>query len=339
MNEQQLNAWKETQLILKQLIESEVENKWRSDFELATAQAEVYNPWFTQENIRNAFKGIIKLLEPDLLMKWSGNYTIPVKTAKNIGVIMAGNIPMAGFHDMLCVLLSGHNLFAKLSTSDKFLLPFLVKIVTAFDPDSGNRFNVTEQLKNMDAVIATGSNNTSRYFEYYFGKKPHIFRKNRNSAAVLTGDENEYDYLLLGRDIFAYFGLGCRNVSKLYVPENYSFDDFFNNLVEYSGVMQHTKYMNNFEYHQTLFLLNQKTFLTNNFLILTEDSPLSTPVSVVNYEHYKNENDLNEKLQLVDLELQCVVNKKGIIKPGQAQFPAIDDYADEIDTMAFLSAL
>ncbi|MBL0341977.1 MAG: acyl-CoA reductase [Bacteroidetes bacterium] len=336
---QKLAAWGETQKILIQLLESESTSKWREEFENVAHLSEINNPWFTRNEQITSLKGIITLLEPEMLEKWSNAYPEKAGTPKDVGVIMAGNIPLAGFHDFLCVLLSGNNLIAKLSGSDKFLLPYIAKIYFSLLPEMQQSFKISDQLKNIDAVIATGSNNTSRYFEYYFGNKPHIFRKNRNSAAIITGDENEFDFILLGRDIFTYFGLGCRNVSKLYVPLGYSFNEFFNNMVSYSSIMQHTKYMNNFDYHQTLFLMNRKPFLTNNFLILKEDKELSTPVSVLNYEFYTDEADLSNKLKEIENEMQCVVSKKGYVKPGQAQFPSIFDYADGVDTMEFLSGL
>jgi len=257
----------------------------------------------------------------------------------NVGIIMAGNIPLAGFHDFLSVLVSGNRVIAKMSGSDSHLLPFITRILFSFAPGLAGNFGISEQMKNVDAIIATGSNNTSRYFEYYFSKIPHIFRKNRNSAAVLTGDENEFDFLLLGRDIFTYFGMGCRNVSKLYVPENYNFNNFFESITSYGHVMNHNKYMNNFDYHQALYLLNRQPFLTNNFVIVKEEESLSSPVGVLHYEYYSNEKQLESKLAAVKDELQCVVSKKGPVFPGQAQLPAIDDYADGIDTMSFLSAL
>jgi hypothetical protein len=205
--------------------------------------------------------------------------------------------------------------------------------------NSESEFETADRLNDIEAIIATGSNNTGRYFEHYFAKYPHIFRKNRNSAAILTGDENEYDLLLLGRDIFTYYGLGCRNVSKLYVPVNYKFDDFFENQLAYNEVMQHTKYMNNFDYHQALYLLNMQPFLTNNFLILTESSSLASPVSVVHFEYYVDRKILDETILSLENELQCVVSKHGKIPFGQAQFPGVIDYADNIDTMAFLTSL
>lgn len=249
---------------------------------------------------------------------------------------MAGNIPMAGFHDMLCVILSGHHLHAKLSSSDNLLLPFITEVLGDINNEFLNYIHFTDQLNDIDALIATGSNNTSRYFDYYFGKKPHIFRKNRSSVAVITGEENEYDFVLLGKDIFTYYGLGCRSISKLFIPEGYVFDDFFENIISYETVMKHSKYMNNFDYHQSLYLLNRQPFLTNNFIIVTESKDLSSPVGVLYYETFSNEEDLQIKIELIKDQTQCVVRKNSALPPGKAQSPGIGDFADGVDTMKFL---
>lgn len=336
---EQLQAWNQTVEILSQLVAGQPVEHWSDEFEKVLYKSEMANPWFTRNQVITALSGIVRLLDPHALEQWMFRYPENKNTPLKVGVIMAGNIPLAGFHDFLCILTSGNKVFAKLSGSDQYLLPFIAELFFSFIPGMRPMFEITEQLKNIDAVIATGSNNTSRYFEYYFGKMPHIFRKNRNSAAVITGNENEYDFMLLGRDIFTYYGMGCRNVSKLYVPENYSFNTFFENITSYGDLLQHNKYMNNFDYHQALYLLNRQPFLTNNFLIVIENSSLSSPVGVLHYEYYKNEKHLDELLENVKNEVQCLVSKKGPVLPGQAQFPAIDDYADGVDTMQFLGGM
>ena len=333
---QQIEAWGMVSTDLLNLTNSG-SNLWQDEYEMVTKQAEMANPWFTRKSIDTSLQGIAAILNTEQLKRWAEKYPENENSPKKIGVIMAGNIPLAGFHDLLCVLMSGNILSAKLSSSDKYLLPFIAKIFFYYAGEMDKRLIITENLKNVDAVIATGSNNTSRYFEYYFGKLPHIFRKNRNSAAVISGTENEYDFILLGRDIFTYFGLGCRNVSKVFVPGGYKFDDFFQNIVQYNEVMQHTKYMNNFDYHQTLYLLNRQHFLTNNFLIVIEDNAVASPVGVLHYETYSNEVDLQKKIEAFSSNLQCVVSKSGPVLPGQAQFPQVTDYADGVDTMEFLA--
>lgn len=340
MSDNELIAtWTQTGLVLSDLASGNQTNAWYSRWKEIAGKATAANSWFTQEELLTALKGISKLLDIESFGNWLKHYQLNTGEPKSIGVIMAGNIPLAGFHDALCVLVSGHRLVAKLSKDDAYLLPFVLDIAASFDPALKTRIIYADQLKNIDAIIATGSNNTSRYFEYYFSEIPHLFRKNRNSIAVLTGTENEYDFLLLGRDIFTYYGLGCRNVSKLLVPENYRFDDFFANLVSYATILDHTRYMNNFDYHQALYLLNNDSFLTNNFLIVIENKGISSPVSVLYYEYYKDQSDLELKLKASEKEIQCVVSKNGPILPGQAQFPEITDYADKIDTMKFLEEI
>jgi hypothetical protein len=335
----QLTAWNNTAGVIRQLLSGTASDERKQEFETVTRQAEMANPWFTKPQIHTALEGICRLLEAVPLENWINRYPEQKISNLKIGVIMAGNIPLAGFHDLLCVLLSGHHVCIKLSSSDPYLLPFISRIYFSFLPEEQNRFTIVTQLREIDAVIATGSNNTSRYFEYYFGKIPHIFRKNRNSAAIISGDENEYDFLLLGRDIFTYYGLGCRNVSKFFVPRDYSFSEFFRNITGFADVMHHHKYMNNFDYHQALYLLNRKPFLTNNFLLVTEDEMLASPVGVLHFEYYNDTGSLNNRLDLLKPELQCVVSKKGPVMPGNAQLPAVDDYADDVDTMAFLCNL
>ncbi|MFM7079711.1 MAG: acyl-CoA reductase, partial [Bacteroidota bacterium] len=281
-----------------------------------TRKAEAGNSWFTAEQIRIALAGWVELLQPESLHLFSQKYSKhQPSNERNIGVIMAGNIPAAGFHDLLCVSLAGHQLSAKLASTDQHLLPFVVELLRQVNPALAEKISFVENLKDVDAVIATGSDNSARYFEYYFGKKPHIFRRNRNSVAVLTGDENEYDLILLGKDIFTYFGLGCRSVSKLFVPKGYSFDMLFESMLKFEHLLQHARYMNNHDYQQAIYLMNNEPFLTNNFLIVKEDSRLSSPVGVLYYETYESEADLKQKTALIQDKLQCVIRKDGEVKP------------------------
>ena len=336
----QIKVWAEVGEELKSLVSGNTSSRYHESFQATAKKAEQFNAWFTSSSIATAIAGIAKMLESEKLENWLSQYPESDQaTPQKVGIIMAGNIPLAGFHDFLCVLLSGHTALIKQSSSDQFLLPFITSILFDLAPEMKSRTAMVDQLKNIDAIIATGSNNTSRYFEYYFGKLPHIFRKNRNSAAVINGKENEFDLLLLGRDIFTYFGMGCRNVSKLYVPQGYEFDEFYRGMVPYGDVLQHTKYMNNHDYHQALYLLNGEKFLTNNFLIIRNDKSLSSPVGVLNYENYTSDPDLETLLEAEKDQLQCVVRKNGGISFGQAQFPEVWDYADGVDTMKFLTAL
>ncbi|MES2590476.1 MAG: acyl-CoA reductase [Bacteroidota bacterium] len=307
-----------------------------------------HNGWFTEDNVRNAISSIASSLDQDKLTDWLNTYTQPLsdtKTVKNIAVIMAGNIPMVGFHDMLCILLSGNKFTGKLSSDDKLLLTGIAKVLITIEPEFANYIEFTEgQLKNIDAVIATGSNNSARYFEYYFGKYPHIIRKNRNSAAILTGNESNEDLKLLGKDIFQYFGLGCRNVSKLFVPAGYKFDPFYEAIFGFQYVVNNNKYGNNYEYNRTVYLMSsQKSLLDNNFLLLKEDSGYSSPIGVLFYEYYEDLDLLNLKLENEKEQIQCIVSKapeiNNSIAFGEAQSPNLNDYADGVDTMAFLVGL
>lgn len=298
------------------------------------------NPWFTFRSVEQAFIGILPWLERTALAKWAANYPElnQNSASKSIGLILAGNIPLVGFHDVLTVLLSGNTALVKMSSNDRVLMPFLLRILLEIEPRFSKFVQFVNKLENPDAVIATGSNNSSRYFDYYFGKYPHIIRKNRTSVAILTGNETDEDLCRLGSDIFSYFGLGCRNVSKLYVPFAYDFDRFFRQIEEFSFLMEHNKYMNNYDYHRALFLLNQEPFLTNNFLLLREHPELSTPVSVLHFERYSSLTDLGLDLNRMEDRLQCVVGE-GHLPFGSAQCPGLMDYADGVDTLRFLTGL
>jgi hypothetical protein len=317
------------------------------DFSQLLSSVNIYNPWFTEGNVRNAVGAIAASLNETELTAWLKPYIADIGKKKplTVAVIMAGNIPLVGFHDMLCVLMSGNRFIGKLSSEDKLLLPFIGKVLIAIEPNFKDCIEYTEnKLKDIDAVIATGSNNSARYFEYYFGKYPHIIRKNRNSVAVLTGKENVQDLRRLGEDIFRYFGLGCRNVSKLFVPEGYNFDQFYGALVDHGDVVQNNKYMNNYEYNRTVYLMSSDpTLLDNNFLLLKESQDYSSPVGVLYYEYYNDLNELNQKLKDDKDQIQCIVSESSEIENslplGTAQCPSLSDYADGVDTMKFLVGL
>ena len=253
---------------------------------------------------------------------------------------MAGNIPLVGFHDFLSVLISGHNVLVKTSSNDQHLLPFLAKYIIAIEPRFADKITFVDgKLENFDAVIATGSNNTARYFEYYFKDKPSIIRKNRNSVAVLNGKETKEQLVALGEDIFRYFGLGCRNVSKLFVPKGYSFDAFFEAIFEYQDVIHYEKYANNYDYNKAVFLMSNFKLLDNGFLTLKEDQSYASPISSVFYEFYDDIDTLQKKLQSDHEQIQCIVSNIGIensIDFGQTQKPKLWDYADNVDTISFL---
>ncbi|MBI3509646.1 MAG: acyl-CoA reductase [Bacteroidetes bacterium] len=304
------------------------------------------NGWFTKENILHRLNCIATCLKKETIEKWlknySGNENIP---SKNIVVILAGNIPFAGFDDLLCVLLSGNIFTGKLSSNDKILLPALVELLAEIDPSLAAKISFTEKkISSADAVIATGSNNSSRYFEHYFSEYPHIIRRNRNGIAVLNGNETETELQLLGEDVFRYFGLGCRSVSKIFVPEEYDFSLFFESIVDRGeAMMACSKYMNNYDYHKTIYLLNNEKLLDNNFLVLKNDIGISSPAGVLFYENYSSFPELEKKLGAGRELIQCIVSGSltglATIPFGTAQQTLPWNYADDVDVMDFLLKL
>lgn len=309
--------------------------------ELILEEAERKNAWFDRENCLMTLHHWAGLLKKENLSQWLSSYSIENIPQKRIALILAGNIPLVGFHDLLCTLLIGHTAIVKLSSNDKVLLPFLISELKNLTPIFEDKIIFTEEkLTDFDAVIATGSNNTARYFEYYFGKKPHIIRKNRNSVAILTGEETKEELELLGKDIFTYFGLGCRNVSKIFIPENYDFTNFFQAIYSFHSVMNHQKYINNYDYNKAVYLMNLEQLLENGFLLLKEDKHYASPIATLFYEKYTNISSLQERLTEDKELIQCIVSNGSFpssITFGQAQIPSLRDYADGIDTIAFLN--
>jgi len=310
--------------------------------------AKANNGWFTADNVDFACRNWSEALSEKNIAQWISSYD-PEKfnstdgDVKTVAIVMAGNVPLVGLHDFLSVLLSGHKVLAKLSSNDKLLLPYLAKKLISIDPEFENLISFTEgKLENFDAVIATGSNNTARYFEHYFGKYPNIIRHNRNSVAILTGNENAQQLEALAHDIFRYFGLGCRNVSKIYLPKDYNFDTFFNAMFTWKDVIHDNKYMNNYDYNKAVYLMSLMAVLDNEFLLLKEDIGFSSPISVVFHEHYTNKEELMQHLSEHQATIQCVVSEMGLpneIPFGKAQTPNLWDYADGIDTIQFLIGL
>jgi hypothetical protein len=301
-------------------------------------KATIYNPWFTEENIYEAFSAFTTWLDEEQLNKWVANYQF-TKIPKRVAVIMAGNIPLVGFHDLISVFLSGHKVIAKLSSNDNVLIPALVEIMSGFNEKVNYWIEFAEEkLPHFDAVIATGSDNSSLYFETYFGKYPHIIRKNRTSIAVLNGDETKVELKELGKDIFTFYGLGCRNVSKILIPKGYNIDQFFEAIFDYGDIINHNKYANNYDYNKAVYLMNLVPILDNNFIILKEDESLHSPLGVLFYQTYESKIDLNNYLEFNKDNIQVIVGKN-YIPFGQAQCPTLNDYADGIDTMAFLEKL
>lgn len=299
--------------------------------------AYTYNGWFIKEFVEEALKNIASMLEETSLNDFIKNIPEP-KQQKTVALIMAGNIPMVGFHDLMCVLLSGHKALLKLSSDDNVLMPFFIKLLEHYEPAIEENIKFSQaKLADFDAVIATGSNNTATHFQYYFGKYPNIIRKNRTSVAVITGKESLADLKNLGHDIFLYFGLGCRNVSKLLVPKGFVFDPVFEAFFDYKFVVDNKKYGNNYDYNRAIYLLNLDKFLDNNFLIIKEDKGLFSPVSVLYYQEYNSETELNQYLAENKENLQCIVgNGPNYVPFGYSQQPVITEYADGVNTLDFL---
>jgi hypothetical protein len=302
-----------------------------------------HNGWYTQEQVFFAIQSWAESLTEENLTTWLAPYKLEEIKPKSIGLILAGNIPLVGFHDFLSVLISGHKVVVKTSSNDQHLLPFLAKYLIAVAPKFKNNITFVEgKLENFDAVIATGSNNTARYFEFYFKDKPSIIRKSRNSVAVLNGHETKEQLIALGEDIFRYFGLGCRNVSKLFVPKGYDFKAFFEAIFVYQDVIHYEKYANNYDYNKAVFLMSNFKLLDNEFLTIKEDTSHASPISSVFYEYYENLKDVENRLIADEEMIQCIVSNelvKNSIPFGTTQKPALWEYADGIDTLNFLTSI
>lgn len=311
------------------------------EFESLLRKSEIENPWFTPENQKFALQQWSDLLTEDSLQSWLAHYT-PSKTTKKVGLILAGNIPLVGLHDVISVILSNHIPLIKLSSKDKQMLPFLLKKWKEFS-DYEIEYEFVEKLTGFDAVIATGSNNTARYLEYYFKDHLSIIRKNRTSIAVLKGDETEEELKLLAQDIFRYFGLGCRNVTRILIPEDFVIDRLFESFVDFKDVINHHKYANNYDYNRAVYLLNQDLFWDNNFVMLKEDEKLFSPLSVINFSRYFSLDEVKDFIAENEKDIQCIVAKKELnldsVYFGEAQNPSLDTYADNVDTMKFLEVV
>ena len=314
------------------------------EFEPILALSFQNNNWFTIENQKVALDSIAKyLLQKDVLESFSQKYTEP-KTSKIVGLIPAGNIPLVGFHDWMCIFLMGHFSQIKVSDKDPYWMPFLVEKMIAWNPAALKYFEFVEKLSGFEAVIATGSDNSARYFEHYFSKVPNIIRKNRNSIAILNGQETDEDIRNLSKDVFTYFGLGCRNVSKIYIPSKYDFNNLMEIFHENNSLILHNKYQNNYDYNIVLYMLNKIKYQNNGCIIITENSSLSSRIATLNYEYYDNINTLETQISEELPKIQCIISKTNFdkfetIPFGKSQQPEIDDFADGVDTMEFLSKL
>jgi hypothetical protein len=297
-----------------------------------------HNGWFTEEIVRKALLGLSQMMNPIDLINWQNNYTF-TENPKRVLLIMAGNIPLVGFHDLLCVWLSGNHAQIKLSSDDKTLLPAILDLVSEIHPEIKSYYTIESgKIEHSEAVIATGSDNSNLYFEKYFGHLPSLFRKNRTSIAVIQGNETKTDLLNLGLDIFLFFGKGCRNVSFMLISEDFNLNDFFEAILPYYEIVNHKKYGNNYDYNRAILLLNQETFLDNNFVIVKESDKLFSPISMIHFSRYKDNSEISEFIQKNEDNIQIILGKN-YIPFGQGQYPKIWDYADGTDTMTWLNSL
>jgi len=346
--QQRINAFAKLGAFLSQFSTNGIEKKdaieandlFFDGFKHQIKLAKEHNGWFTEANITFSLTSWSNALTDNNLNAWTKKYNFNTLNPQMVAIIMAGNIPLVGFHDFLSVLISGHEVLVKQSSNDKHLLPFLAKYLEIVEPGFKGKISFTEEkLEGFDAVIATGSDNTARYFEYYFKDKPSIIRKNRNSVAVLTGNESKEELEALSDDIFRYYGLGCRSVSKLFVPKDYNFDAFFNAVYKWHPIIHEAKYANNYDYNKAVYLMSEYDMLENGFLMLKEDESYASPIATLFYEYYDDLDHLKEKLIEDKEDIQCIVSKEFMqdeVSFGQTQKPQLWDYADNVDTVEFL---
>ncbi|WP_420318369.1 acyl-CoA reductase [Ekhidna sp.] len=309
-----------------------------SELDQLGAIAKSKNGWFTPKSVSQALKGIQFMLDNNKIQEWTSRYNLNEVTPKIVGIVMAGNIPLVGFHDLLSVLISGHFAAIKPSSNDEFLIRTMIDWIVEIEPRFKKNIEIREKLTSIDAVIATGSDNTARYFEYYFKDIPNVIRKNRTSVAILSGKESDSELQSLGSDIFSYYGLGCRNVSKVFTPKGYDFRDSFPHFEAFSDISNHNKYRNNYDYYKSIFLVNKTPHLDTGFLLINTTDDLVSPISVLYHQVYEPLDSLYGILEGQKEKIQCIVSKKHIAF-GKAQSPDLWDYADNVDTLQFLTDL
>ncbi|MBS1581752.1 MAG: acyl-CoA reductase [Bacteroidetes bacterium] len=310
-------------------------------FDRTVRAAQQLNGWYTEANVRHALAALARMLERPALVRWLAAYPAleRPRAPRTVGIIMAGNIPFVGFHDLLCVLLAGHRARVKCASDDAGLTPAVVALLERFAPDLAAQVAfATGKLGGVDAVVATGSTNTSRYFEHYFGHLPRIVRKGRTSVAVLDGTETEAELTAFGEDVFRYFGLGCRNVGKVFLPQDFDLDRLFRAFYPWKDIIEHHKYANNYDYNKAIWLLDRAPLLENGFLLMKEEQALASPVAALYYERYSDRPAVERRLGEEAAHLQCIIGH-GHVPFGEGQCPGPGEYADGVDTMAFLLAL
>ena len=340
---ERLIAFSELGTLFKENVDKKENKKfpeWDTVLEKTLIESHSYNSWFTIDNLKLSLKNWSNSLQENIISDWLSKYNIEDKSSKKIAIIMAGNIPAVGFHDLLCSLLLNFDCIVKLSSEDKLLIPFIVKFLESRNEKLKNKVTFeSDKLKDFDGVIATGNNNSHRYFDYYFSKYPNLLRKTRHSIAVLDGKESDNDLSDLSNDIFNYFGLGCRSVSKVFIPYGYDLDLLFNAFFRHKEVVNHNKYVNNFDYNKAVYLMSKEKFIENGFIILKEESKLGSPIGCLFYEFYNDKKEITKLINNNSDSIQCVVSNINFntnIKFGQTQCPNISDYADNNDTIKFL---
>ena len=340
---ERLIAFSELGTLFKENVDKKENKKfpeWDTVLEKTLIESHSYNSWFTIDNLKLSLKNWSNSLQENIISDWLSKYNIEDKSSKKIAIIMAGNIPAVGFHDLLCSLLLNFDCIVKLSSEDKLLIPFIVKFFESRNEKLKNKVTFeSDKLKDFDGVIATGNNNSHRYFDYYFSKYPNLLRKTRHSIAVLDGKESDNDLSDLSNDIFNYFGLGCRSVSKVFIPYGYDLDLLFNAFFRHKEVVNHNKYVNNFDYNKAVYLMSKEKFIENGFIILKEESKLGSPIGCLFYEFYNDKKEITKLINNNSDSIQCVVSNINFntnIKFGQTQCPNINDYADNNDTIKFL---
>jgi len=335
--DERIDCFAELGRLLRESLEGRA-GKYSEYVEQLIFRQQNHNPWFTTENVRMAIEAIAINLTHEKLKKWTGMYQQleDISEPRKVAIVMAGNIPLVGFHDLLCVLITGNRALVKTSSKDPELPVSIAELLYGINNEFRHYIEFSDgPVKNFDAVIATGSNNTSRYFEYYFSKYHHLIRKNRNSIAILRGDENSQEFKKLGEDIFTYFGLGCRNVSKIFIPEYLDPETLFSHWQEYAHLTEHSKYGNNYDYYKAVYLVNKIPFLDSGFCLMKEDTGMASPVSVIFYEYYRRDEDFSFLTGPEREKIQCIVGK-GMVEFGQTQWPELWDYPDNIDTIEFI---
>ncbi|GAB4230904.1 MAG: acyl-CoA reductase [Ekhidna sp.] len=328
--EEKIHAFSSLGNKITQLSEGEIEK--------IVAAASSQNGWFTYETVKKSLQEIAFMLKENKLAKWTDEYEVDRDAPMIVGIVMAGNIPLVGFHDLLSVLIAGHFAAVKPSTNDEVLTRQVIDWLVEIEPRFKKNIEIRDKLTGIDAVIATGSDNTARYFEYYFRDIPNIIRKNRSSVAILSGKETADDLELLADDIFTYYGLGCRNVSKVFTPKGFDFKSAFPHFEKYNEIIHHHKYRNNYDYYKSIYLVNKTPHLDTGFLLIHSSDELVSPISVLFHQEYESKDELMKVLASKEDKIQCIVGKDHI-PFGKAQRPELWDYADNVDTLEFLTKL